>query len=263
MTPSVSKPLPPAPSFLIIGAQKGATRWFRLNLGRHPEIFTPEEELSFFNTKEYERGLDHYRSRFAAWNGERMVGEATPGYMIWRHDPQLVAERIHRDLPGVQLFAVLRDPVDRLYSAFIHHVRRGRLDPNDDIVELVGRKPPEEDQLQLVAGGWYARSLAPYASLFGERLHVFLNEDARNDPEGVYAKALRTLGVEGSFVPTELDEVVFSRNLPKDSRYWQKGKGRRPLSEEEKRALYEYFAEDVNRLEEMLGRDLSAWKHVG
>ncbi|HEX2265043.1 MAG TPA: hypothetical protein VHH14_02045, partial [Solirubrobacterales bacterium] len=64
------------------------------------------------------------------------------------------------------------------------------------------------------------------------------------------------------FAPEELDEVVFSRSLPKGSRYWQEGSGRRPLSAEEKAALYEFFAEDVDRLEAMLGRDLSAWRHA-
>lgn len=258
----MAEALPPLPAFLVIGAQKGATRWFRLNLGRHPEIYTPDEELAFFNTKEYRRGLDHYRGRFTGWSGERIVGEATPGYMIWRHDPAQVAERIDRDLPGVRLFAVLRDPVDRLYSAFVHHVRRGRLDPDEDIVELVRRTPPEEEGMQLVAGGWYARSLAPYMDRFGERLQVFLNEDARSEPERVYASALRALGVDDSFAPEDLEEVVFSRSLPRGSRYWQEGEGRRPLTAEEKAALFEFFAADVDRLEAMLGRDLSGWRHA-
>jgi hypothetical protein len=256
----VAEDLPPLPAFLVIGAQKGATRWFRLNLGRHPEVYTPDEELSFFNSNDYRRGLDHYRARFAGWSGEAVVGEATPGYMIWRHEPAAVAARIDRDLPQVRLFAVLRDPVDRLYSAFVHHVNRGRLDPDQDLVELVRRTPPEEDKLQLVAGGWYARSLAPYAERFGDRLQVFLNEDARADPAGVYATALGAIGVEDSFLPDELDEVVFSRSLPQGSRYWQEGSGRRPLSAEERQTLYEFFATDVDRLEAMLDRDLSAWR---
>jgi hypothetical protein len=258
----VADALPPPPAFLIIGAQKGATRWLRINLGRHPEIFTADEELSFFNSEDYRRGLDRYRASFTGWSGEPIVGEATPGYMIWRHDPALVAERIDKSLPGVQLFAVLRDPVDRLYSAFVHHVRRGRLDPDEDLIELVSRTSPEEDRLQLVAGGWYARSLAPYMSRFGDRLTVFLTEEARSKPQEVYRTALGRLGVDDSFAPDGLHEVVFSRRLPKKTRYWRRGDGRRPLSEDEKRELGGYFREDVERLEEMLGRDLSEWKHL-
>jgi len=256
----LSEPLPPSPSFLIVGAQKGATRWFRLNLGRHPEIFTAEEELAFFNTERYRRGIEFYRRSFEGWNGERVVGEATPGYMIWRHEPELVAERIHRDLPGVKLFAVLRDPVDRLYSAFIHHMKRGRIGPEEDLLARVRGVPPEEDQLQLVAGGWYARSLEPYMKRFGPRLTVILNEDARADPRAVYASALGELGVDDSFVPDELEQVVFSRTPPPDSRYSRPGGGRRALSEDERLALAPYFTEDIDRLEQMLERDLSSWK---
>ncbi len=259
---AASGQLPPLPSFLIIGAQKGATRWLRLNLGRHPEIFTPESELSFFNTTKYQRGLTHYRRGFEGWNGESAVGEATPGYMIWRHQPSVVAERIHKDLPAVRLFAVLRDPVDRLYSAFIHHMRRERIAPDEDIVERVRSVAPEEDPLQLVAGGWYARSLEPYVERFGPQLTVILNEDARSNPETVYSTALRELGVDSSFVPAALTEVVFSRVPPQHTRYWQAGKGKRSLTDRERLALAEYFREDVDRLEQMLDRDLSGWKHL-
>ena len=40
---------PPLPSFLIIGAQRGATRWLRSNLSQHPQIFMPPFDLGFFD----------------------------------------------------------------------------------------------------------------------------------------------------------------------------------------------------------------------
>ena len=33
------------PTFIVIGAQKCATRWLRINLGQHPQIFTAPSEL--------------------------------------------------------------------------------------------------------------------------------------------------------------------------------------------------------------------------
>ena len=74
------------PTFVIIGAQKCATRWLRMNLGKHPDIYTARSELAFWNTeKRVERlGLDWYRHQFEGRKGEPIVGEATPGYMIWR-----------------------------------------------------------------------------------------------------------------------------------------------------------------------------------
>lgn len=72
----------PLPTFLIIGAQKSATRWLRLNLGLHPDIFTAGREIEFFNSaKQFDQGTSWYRQQFEGWDGERFVGEATPGYM--------------------------------------------------------------------------------------------------------------------------------------------------------------------------------------
>ena len=80
---------PPLPTFLIIGAQKSATRWLRLNLGLHPAVFTASREIEFFNNRDrYEdQGASWYREQFEGWDGEAIVGEATPGYMFWRHHP--------------------------------------------------------------------------------------------------------------------------------------------------------------------------------
>ena len=94
--------LPPLPTFLIIGAQKSATRWLRDNLGSHPEIFTAPTEVGFFHLpRRYrELGVDWYRSKFDGWAGEPIVGESTPGYMmLWNH-PHEVAARIVDDASG-------------------------------------------------------------------------------------------------------------------------------------------------------------------
>jgi len=104
----MSSPEPPLPSFLIIGAQKSATRWLRYNLGLHPEIFTPRYELKFFNSPIYhELGVEWYRAQFKGWTGEPIVGEATPSYMIWKHTPGRVARRIRETVPEVRLIAIL------------------------------------------------------------------------------------------------------------------------------------------------------------
>jgi hypothetical protein len=122
---------------------------------------------------------------------------------------------------------------------------------------------PEDDPLQLVAGGWYGASLAPYAERFGERLRVFLNEDVRADAHGVYRRALEHVGVDPGFVPAGLSRVRFRNRTPRFSRYRSARGERRPLSTAERRALSEYFADDIAVLERLLGRDLSAWRPVG
>ena len=119
------------PTFVIIGAQKCATRWLRINLGQHPQIFTARSEMHFWNNgHRVERlGYEWYRDQFEGWRGEPIVGEATPGYMFWRHQPELDAKRIHDQRPDVRVIAILRNPVDRAQSALMHQMSRRRIPP--------------------------------------------------------------------------------------------------------------------------------------
>lgn len=246
----------PIPTFLVIGAQKSATRWLRVNLGEHPDVFTADTEVSYFNDAKRVRALQlrWYRAQFQGWSGEQEIGEATPGYMMWRHDPAEVAARMRKAVPHAKLFAVLRDPVDRAASAVRHHVKHERLPPGTDLRTAVERIEPERDRLGIVSGGWYAASLAPFRENYRRKLAVLLYDDVRDDPRAVYRQALEHLGVDPDFVPAELAEV----------RYANAGQGGAPggssVDPELRRELYDrFFRADVARLEEDLGRDLSAW----
>jgi hypothetical protein len=251
--------MPPLPNFLIIGAQKSATRWLRAHLGEHPEVFAADRELRFFNGARFEQGLDRYRTNFEGWNGEPVVGEATPSYMMWREDPARISARIDESLPGVRLIALLRNPVDRTYSAFIHHMRAGRIPPDADLLERIRSVPPEEDRLGLITGGWYTASLAPYFERFGDRLKVFLHDEVTEKPGRVYVEAVEHVGASPTFMPPGLRRVRHSGRPPAESGYAGEG-GRRALTDGERAELYGYFREDVERLEELLERDLSLWR---
>jgi hypothetical protein len=248
--------LPPLPTFLIIGAQKSATRWLRLNLGLHPSVFTAARELEFFNNGDRYRELGPawYREQFAGWDGEAIVGEATPGYMFWRHRPLVVSERIDETLPGVELIATLRNPIDRAQSAMIHHMERGKVPSDSTLLDLVRATPADKDKLGIISGGWYGESLEPFRARFGDRLLVVLHDDVDDDPRGVYDDALRHIGASPDFVPPEFERVRFSHQQRASSE-----PGRRPLTLDERRELWAFFADDVAKLERMLGRDLSMW----
>ncbi|MCU1354163.1 MAG: sulfotransferase [Acidimicrobiales bacterium] len=257
-----SEPAGHAPTFVIIGAQKSATRWLRLNLGQHPDVYTAPLELRFFNDgPTFRQGREWYARQFSGWDGEAHVGEATPGYMIWRHTPSVVATRMRRFDPALKLIAILRNPIDRAYSGLVHHLRRERLPADTDLLTYVRSKDPEKDRLCLVTGGWYAASLQPFKQRFAHRLLVLLHDDVNANPRGVYEQALAHIGADPSFVPPELAEVRFSNTPPKQSGLRrQQGSGYRQLTVAQRYQLWDYFAEDVAKLEQMLDRDLSMWR---
>jgi len=247
----------PLPTFLVIGAQKCATRWLRFNLGLHPEVFAAPTELSFFNNgpriKNF--GVAWYREQFEGWAGEPVVGEATPGYMFWKHHPDRCSKRIRKVLPDARLIAILRNPIDRAQSAMIHHIASSGLPKDSNLLDLIEQTPPERDRLGLISGGWYAASLEPYQETFGEQLLVMLHDDIADDPQLFYRRAADHVGALANFVPPDLEQVRFSyRQRPGIDR-----DGMPPLTIEQRRKLYEYFADDLVNLETMLGRDLATW----
>jgi hypothetical protein len=68
----------------------------------------------------------------------------------------------------------------------------------------------------------------------------------------VYDQALSHVGPAADFVPSELERVRFSYQQR------QSADGRE-LTLDERRELYEFFADDIRKLEKMTGRDLSLW----
>ncbi len=115
------------PTFVIIGAQKCGTTALHSYLARHPEIsMSRPKELDFFVAeKNWDRGLDWYRQR---WNGpdKPIRGESSPNYTAYPNFDG-VPERMVELLPDIKLIFMVRDPVDRVRSSYIHAVlERGR-----------------------------------------------------------------------------------------------------------------------------------------
>jgi hypothetical protein len=114
------------PDFVIIGAQKCGTSFFYDVLCRHPHIEPAAlKELHYFDRR-FEEGIEWYRRCFPPprlKDGRKTItGEATPYYLFH----PLVPERMAEVIPEARLISMLRNPVDRAYSAYQQQVRKGR-----------------------------------------------------------------------------------------------------------------------------------------
>jgi hypothetical protein len=255
---------PPMPNFLIIGAARAATRWLRFNLNQHPDVYMPPYPLDYFASgvppfdgppfgdarRQPREGGRWYRLQFTAAEDQPCVGEASAGYLAGINNPGAVAARIDERLPGVRLIAMVRHPVDRLYSAFARAVQTGYLPVGTDLVDLVEREDPRVQTLDLEGGSRYALLLYPYLKRFGDRLLVLRHDEIPRDPGGVYDDALRHLGLAPGFRPARLDRVLFAGHaealVP-------------PLDDNLRRILYRRFRADVEELQELLDWDLAQW----
>lgn len=242
------------PNFLIIGAQRSATRWLRTNLEEHPQIYTSTVALSFFSNLDRmrKRGMRGYSHQFEAWSGEPLIGESSPNYLLLGNRPDQVALRIDASLPDVRLIAIVRQPVERMHSAMLHHIKRGRLPADADLFSMVVDGHPDVDALDLLGGGLYHQSLAPYQEIFGDRLLIVVMDDIKSDPAKVYARVLDHLGADAGFEPSALGKVLFS------NRRSVRTTGPK-LTTQQVRALYMLFRTDVEELEAMTGRYLPEW----
>jgi hypothetical protein len=242
------------PNFVIIGAQRCATRWLRTNLIEHPDVFMPPFDVSYFDQGNRIRrgGEPWYRNQFAARERERCVGESTPGYLLPMNRPWEVAAHMHELLPDLRLVMMVRQPVDRMYSALFHEIRKGRLDASSDLFGMVTAGHPDIDALNLVSAGLYGQNLYPFWKRFGDQILLVLQDDVRTQPEKVYEDVLRHIGAPTGFVPNHLDTVLFS------NRRTVRFSGPRP-THDQLCTLYNLYRDDVAELESMVGMDLTRW----
>lgn len=116
------------PDLIIIGAMKCGTTSLHRYLDQHPDVgMSKVKELNFFfgdqpgEAGNWWRGVDWYRRQFPVTAAVR--GEASPGYTSPDH-PE-VAARMAQLVPDARLIYLVRDPLDRAVSQYLHHRRDG------------------------------------------------------------------------------------------------------------------------------------------
>ena len=188
------------PSFLIIGAQKGATTSLWRHLGQHPDVFmSPIKETNFFiEEMNWNRGLDWYESLFAParLQSATAVGEASPNYTI---HPGLagVPRRIASVIPDARLIYLLRHPVDRMVSGYLQALTQGA--ETLPIERALLERPHYADISR------YSMQLEQYLRYFDrDRILVLLSEDLEAAPAATVSQAFEFVGVRSDWRPSNL-----------------------------------------------------------
>ncbi|MFJ6194723.1 sulfotransferase family protein [Micromonospora sp. NPDC092111] len=195
------------PDFLVIGGQRCGTTSLHHYLAAHPDVRAATgKELQFFSLH-FGRGQRWYRAHFPPAAAGRRSFEASPYYLFHPSVPARVAGL----LPEARFVALLRDPVERAYSHYLH-TRSYGVEPLGFAAALTAEPQRLADALRdgpdtpaahhalrnfsYTARGRYAEQLDRwFAALPRERLHVVRSEDLYADPATVYAGVLRFLGL--------------------------------------------------------------------
>jgi hypothetical protein len=277
------------PNLIIIGGLKCGTTSIHHYLGLHPEIqMSKPKELNFFVEElNWDLGMDWYRARFDDRFGVR--GESSPHYT---NLPRFtgVAERIERHCPDAKLLYMVRDPINRVLSHWVHATGAGY--ESGEMDEVLSRP-----DCAYVQRSMYWMQLQPYLERFEhDRIEVITAEELQDDRKGTMRNAFRYAGVDEDFTHEQFDrewekssakqgdkyQVMerliklpgfrsFDRNfdrLPESLRWMvekvvhdpEKPSAPKPEpSEELSERLRSFFRDDVAGLQEFAGRHFDGW----
>jgi hypothetical protein len=230
------------PDFVVIGAPKCGTTFFYHLLSKHPHVEPAAfKEVHFFDLL-WEEGVDWYRQCFLPpeqRDGRRTItGDGTPSYLFH----PLTAERMAGVIPETRLIALLRNPVDRSYSAYHHRAKhKDEIETFEEMVDASLESPNQGFLSQSI----YVDHLLRWRRFFGEeQMLVLKSEDFFEDPRGTLKTVLGFLDLP-AWEPeaADLGDKV------------NKGKYDRGMSPEVRMRLEDFFEPHNRRLYEYLGTD--------
>lgn len=287
------------PNFICIGAPKSGTTTFYEIVKQHPDIAVSSfKEPGFFdNDANWEKGIEWYdKTYFATVKKERMVGEFTPSYL----GSDIAPSRIFNSLgSNVKLVLLLRNPVERAYSHYLHSKRD--LYENLEFEEaLFSEKkrllefPELTSRFSYIRSGMYHQQIKNYLKFFDKnQMHVILFDDFLSKKDEVVNELFRFLNLELATIDLDIHQnparvarfdivknLVKKESILKDivkclipsfvlrqglRNYLHKINNKKvkktPLSKKQWLSCYHlYFEKEINDLEVLLSLDLSNWK---
>lgn len=211
---------PPArnePAFFIIGAQKAGTTWLWNMLDQHPETSLPSpKELHYFGSAElYNRGDDWYFNHFKGLDPNKLTGEASTTYFYDRvpywYNPSsqiefneslpTIPELISGKFPEARFIVVLRDPVRRAVSAYLHWMKKGSTSPLLGLRKVATEMP----KMRILEFGLYAGYLNAWLKhIPSDRFRILIFEDQiRKNWDLTLTDIYSYLGLDPDFRPAQ------------------------------------------------------------
>jgi hypothetical protein len=275
----------PLPSFFVIGPPRTGTTWLYEILRDHTVLPSPTKETRFFDTH-FHRGLDWYVAHFPVATGHLRVGEVAPTYFV----STKASERIAGLLPHARVVCIFRNPVERILSLYKLKCAYGLIPWSFE--QAIVRDP------EMLESGKYATKLQAWQNIMGkDRVLAMVYDDLRRTPQVFLdtlvdfidvprfeLKEAQTKNVHTSetmtyprsyrrtrnastladwFKARRLDRVVAAvRDSPLRNFFLGGGAPFAELPLDIVNGLYDLFRPEVEKLETILNRDLSAWKSL-
>ena len=235
------------PNFLVIGAQRAGTTWLHRVLGQHPSLWLPPvKELHYFDRLETKRTildpkerrrvglkrlllLDPWlvnywlRARCDEWYASLfrdaqlrglIAGEITPAYATLN---ERVLRRMQLLNDKIKLIFVMRDPVERAWSAINNAAKKGATDAS-----TVEKSIERARESGTAARSAYADTIRRLEAVFpANQIHYCFFEDLRDRPDALTTELFSFLGVEDGAAatiqfPQAVNVAAGSRPIPRE-----------------------------------------------
>jgi hypothetical protein len=260
------------PNFIIAGATRSGTTSLYYYLKQHPEIGFPElKEPRYFSSINLElpqKGpgdytvdrklvlkFHDYRELYKHINGFKRVGDASSEY-LYRCD--VSADAIKKKLGDIPIILILRNPIDRAFSAYSNLLRDGREEHTfEEALEL------EEERINnnwdmmwhYKKVGLYYEQVKRYKQVFSS-VKILIFEEFVEDANSKVEETFDFLGIESTA------RILTLKCIPRKYLEWI---GKRVLVNETimpdtRKVLYETFQDDIRKLETLINIDLSHWQ---
>lgn len=258
------------PNFLGLGAQKSGTTWLHEMLKQHPEIYLPEarKELMFFDV-ERNFNNDNYAQYFTNAGGSSIIGEITAGY-LWTssyRDDEYQIDAFRKSLPArvkstlgkdLKFIVLLRHPVHRAISAYLHHHYNGSF--SDKSISDCWH----EDGI--VHMGFYSRHLDSWINEFSrQNFHITTYEKAIENKQ-LYLDCVCDFFGINHFVPTQSErkyQTKYHYTITPDGVFVELKEGAKKLIEpNEIKELNHLYKQEIKRLTERHNVDTRHWRSL-
>lgn len=182
----------------IIGAKKAGTTFLASLLGQHPEVLvaTPKEPRIFLEPRDR---IAECWSEYFGHAGNRVCIDASVGYSVLAHPAfkpncgreQPVPQLIREEFSEARIVFIVRDPVERLFSDYLHDLRFAASRPQ--FHAWLNAHP------EAILRSRYDLQLDRYLEIFPKhQIQVIDFDRLRSDTSTVCVETLKFLGADPS-----------------------------------------------------------------
>ncbi|GGH37854.1 sulfotransferase [Mangrovimonas yunxiaonensis] len=221
------------PNFIIAGFPKCGSTALHYYLENHPQIYMPKQkELHYFTNRilaKLDKGpgdkeakitqisdINNYENCFKNVKSGQLIGEASPSYINYPSK----FDTINKELCNPKVIVMLRDPIKRAYSNYLHLVRehREKLSFYEALLNEEIRKQKQYSDF------WYYKFNSTYFDKLQQALEKFENvliitqEELNKDTRSTMKKVFGFLDVDVNYEPDNIEKRynhggVFKDNL--------------------------------------------------